>query len=112
MRGIGARLRIDTGGPVRLRSTQDPEFMKGKTTVNEDELYIGAGNLPLRQKASKWASKPVVDGNTTEIDVLNFAREHLNERKLPELRLALAGVRTVISDCKPGEPCIGLADGI
>ena len=70
MKGIGARLRIDTGGPVRLRSTQDSDFMKGKTSINDDELYIGAGNLPLRQKASKWAPKPAVNGNTTEIDCL------------------------------------------
>ena len=58
MKGIGARFRIDTGGPVQLRSTQDSEFMKGKTTINDDELYIGAGNLPLcRRRAGGHSTR-------------------------------------------------------
>ena len=107
MRGIGARLRVDTGGPVGLRSTHDPAYMRGKIAIEEDEPYIGAGNLALRQRASKWALSPAVNGDTTEIAVLNFARAYLQASKLPDIRQALFGIKTVVCDCKPGEPCHG-----
>ena len=63
MRGIGAGLRVDTDSPVVFRSIKDDNFMRGKTTLRVDELYIGSGNLAFRQPASPWALGAVVDSN-------------------------------------------------
>ena len=92
---------------MKLRSTKDSSFMKEKATIDSDELYIGAGHLPLKQPVSPWALGATVDGGTTELAVLDFARKYLQANKLLVLRKALAAIRTDICDGKPGEPFHG-----
>ena len=107
LRGIGTRIGVDTDSPVRLRSTKDATFMKHKKALEPNELYIGGGNLTLRLPASTWALGPTVDANSTELQVLEFAKRCLCKEGLPAIREALRGVDTVICDCKPGKPCHG-----
>ena len=81
--------------------------MKHKKALEPNELYIGGGNLTLRLTASTWALGPTIDANSTELQVLEFAKRCLCKEGLPAIREALRGVDTVICDCKPGKPCHG-----
>ena len=81
--------------------------MKHKKTLEPNELYIGGGNLTLRLPASTWALGPTINANSTELRVLQFAKQYLCNDGLPIIRKALRGVDTVICDCPPGKPCHG-----
>ena len=62
--------------------------------------------MHLRQLANPWVLGAVVDGNTTELAVLAFARKHLHMDTLPLIRKALSGITTVICDCKLGHTAV------
>ena len=69
-------------------------------------VYIGQGHRWHRLRRTKWASPFLPGVHGTASDCVGFYLDHIRKRDLVEQIKELQG-KTLVCDCKPGEPCTG-----
>ena len=108
MIATGLRLGYQPNGlSVRLQSTVDPDYMLGRKTILEHELYIGNGNAKLKWQPSEWSIEQATSTNNAEVRVLDFALKAEQPHTTMMLRKALTGKTVILCDCRRGWPCHG-----
>ena len=105
--GLGIDPPHAGGIPVR-RSTDEVHQHSpggGSKDLPPDHVYVGQGRGPHELQRSKWASPFVPGSHGTATECVCFYLDHLRKTELLGDIHELLG-KTLVSDQKPGEPCI------